>query len=118
MYIRLKNVPDLESMEHVFTQAHAKILYDNIKEDLAVLDTAYRIDRSSFSYGGYVILVTAPEFVEVSITSLCDTYHLQKDLYEYDDYVWENVKKKLTWRKRLYVFSSEENLLIYYPVVV
>lgn len=115
MYIRLKNLPDLESLKGSFEEQNQIVLYDNIKEDLSILDQAYRIDRSSFSYGGYIILCLNPDGVADDIESLCNTYNLDKELCEFVDDVWFDSNCNIQWRKQLYLLGSDDSLMIYYP---
>lgn len=115
MYIRLKNIPDLKCLKKTFVDQNQITLYNKIHDDLSILDDSYGADRSCFSYGGYIILCLNPDNITEDFQSLCNTYHLNYEQYEFCDNVWHDIDTNILWKKNLYLFSSDDSLLIYYP---
>lgn len=117
MYLRLKNKPDLEGFSVLFEEHGKKPLYDKMMEDIEVLDAAYGVGRQSYSMGGYLLFFPTEEDYKSSLGTLAEVYHFDPWIYEFDDSIWEEQNTDYLWKKRLYLLSSDDALVMIYPEV-
>lgn len=115
MYLRLKNKLDLEGFAGLFREHGKMPLYEMMMEDIKVLDTAYEEGRPAYSMGGYLLYFPTAEDFETSLTALVDVYRFDPWIDEYDDLLWEEPDTGYVWKKRLYMLSSDDSLLMFYP---
>ena len=115
MYLRLKNKPDLEGFSVLFEQHGKKPLYELMMEDIEVLDTAYGVGRQSYSMGGYLLYFPTENDYQTSLNTLAEVYHFDPWIYEFDDLLWEEPNTDYVWKRRLYMLSSDDALLMIYP---
>ena len=116
MYLRFKNKLDLDGFNMLFEEHGKKPLYELMMEDIEVLDTAYGVGRPAYSMGGYLLYFPTAEDFETSLTALVDEYRFDPWIDEYDDFLWEDLNMGCAWRKRLYILSSDDVLLMVYPM--
>jgi len=115
MYLRLKNKLDLEGFSVVFEERGKKLVYDKMMEDIEILDTAYGVGRQSYSMGGYLLYFPTENDYVSSITALAEVYRFDPWIYESDDEVWADLNNDLVWKRKLYLLSSDDALVLYYP---
>ena len=115
MYLRFKCKPDLEGFSKIFEEHEKKFLYEKMMEDVEVLDAAYGVGRQSYSMGGYLLYFPTSEDYQTSIDMLAELYHFDPKTYEFDDLLWEEQSMGCAWKRRLYMLSSDDALLMIYP---
>ena len=118
MYLRLKNKPDLEGFRVLFEEHGKKFLYEKMMEDIEVLDTTYGIGRGSYSMGGYLLYFPTENDYKASIDVLAEVYHFDPWIYEFDDLLWEEQDTGCVWKRRLYMLSSDDALVMIYPKMI
>lgn len=117
MYLRLKIKPDLEGFSVFFEEQGKKPLYEMMMEDMEILDNAYGVGRQSYSMGGYLLYFPTEEDYKVSLDSLVAVYGFEPMMYEYEDLLWEEQSTGYTWRRRLYMLSSDDALIFVFPAL-
>ncbi len=115
MYLRLKNKPDLEGFRGFFEEQGKKFLYDKMMEDIEMLDDAYGVGRQSYSMGGYLLYFPTEEDYKTSLSTLAKVYYFDPWIYEFDDSIWEEQNVGYVWKRRLYLLSSDDALVMIYP---
>jgi len=115
MYLRLKNKPDLEGFSELFEEHGKKPLYEKMMEDIEVLDAAYGVGRQAYSMGGYLLYFPTEKDYQESLSTLAEVYHFDPWIYEFDDLLWEEQSTGCEWKRRLYMLSSDDALLMIYP---
>lgn len=115
MYLRLKNKPDLEGFSVLFEEHGKKPLYEKMMEDIEALDAAYGVGRQSYSMGGYLLYFPTENDYKTSLNTLAEVYHFDPWIYEFDDLLWEEQSTGYVWKRRLYMLSSDDALLMIYP---
>ena len=65
--------------------------------------------------GGYLLYFPTEEDYQSSLNTLAEVYHFDPWIYEFDDSIWEEPKVKCVWKRRLYLLSSDDALVLIYP---
>ena len=52
---------------------------------------------------------------KTSLNTLAEVYHFDPWIYEFDDLLWEEQSTGYVWKRRLYMLSSDDALLMIYP---
>ena len=99
----------------LFEEHGKKPLYELMMEDVEVLDTAYGVGRQSYSMGGYLLYFPTENDYQTSLNTLAEVYHFDQWIYEFDDLLWEEPNTAYVWKRRLYMLSSDDALLMIYP---
>ena len=115
MYLRFKNKLDLEGFSRLFEEHGKKPLYELMKEDIEVLDAAYGEGRPSYFMGGYLFYFPTENDFETSLDALAEVYRFDPWIDEFDDFLWEEPNTGCVWKRRLYILSSDDALLMIYP---
>ena len=117
MYIRIMNQLDLECIEEMLKQSISeeksrKAVKARLEKIIKTLDEFYFTDRNSFSYGGFVFLITDRMEAELARKKIIQCYQLE-DKQEYCECIWNNEDN--IWMEELYIRSSEDSIVILYP---
>lgn len=115
MYLRLKNKTDLEGFSVLFEQHGKKPLYELMMEDIEVLDTAYGVGRLAYSMGGYLFYFPTENDFKTSLDALAEVYRFDPWIDEFDDFLWKEPNTGYVWKRRLYMLSSDDAMLMIYP---
>ena len=84
-------------------------------EDIDILDAAYGVERQAYSMGGYLLYFPTEEDYKTSLRTLAEVYRFDPCIYEFDDSIWEEPKSGIVWKRRLYLLSSDDALVMFYP---
>jgi len=115
MYLRLKNLTDLEACASLFEENGRMPVYDAIRKDLVILDDAYGISRRAFDMGGYVLYFPTTSDFRKDENKIYDAYHMDSNLYESEDVIWQDGMNDTTWKRKLFLLSSDDALVFIYP---
>ena len=118
MYLRLRNLVDIEACAALFEQSHRMPLYEAIKEDLTLLDDAYGAERRAFDMGGYVLYFPTMHDFSLSEKKLYQAYNLDSEMYESNDIIWKDEETGIAWRRKLFLRSSDDALVLIYPEAI
>ena len=92
--------------------------YDKMMEDIEILDTTYGVGRESYSMGGYLLYFPTENDYKASLDTLAQVYHFDPWIYEFDDSIWEEQDTGCVWKRRLYMLSSDDALVMIYPEMI
>ena len=118
MYLRFKNKPDLEGFSVLFEEQGKKNLYEHMMEDIEILDTTYGVGRESYSMGGYLLYFPTENDYKTSLDTLAEVYHFDPWIHEFDDSIWKEQDTGCVWKRRLYMLSSDDALVMIYPEMI
>ena len=117
MYLRIMNQLDLECIREMLERSipdeeTRKNITSRLEQIIHTLDEFYFSDRNSFSYGGFVFLITEKHEAEKVREKIIQCYHL-KNKMEYDESICQNEGN--VWKEELFLRSSEDSIVIIYP---
>ena len=107
MYQRIMNDLDIKNMIKA-----PDVVCGRIGEITGILNKAYGNNRKPSDNGGYVLFFPTVKDVEASLESVMKYYKIDSDIAEYRE-VYETEEND--WIEELYLLSSEDALVLFYP---
>ena len=79
-----------------------------------VMDVNYCANRGSHSMGGYVLCFTDVLSYARWIGKIYELYHINPELAEYEDVIFESAKNNIVWKEELFMLSSDDSITVHY----
>lgn len=117
MYYRILNELDVNMLERC--EIVNQVIMARVREIIETLGQAYGYNRGSKDMGGYALVFTSYVEYTENIEDILSFYKLDNDLSEYQDVIVSIEKdiERTQWVEQLFMLSSDDALVIIYPMI-
>lgn len=116
MYQRIMNEIDADILAEELEEKGAdKAVISRLKELATILDRNYGQYRGNADMGGYILFFEDIGTYQKYFERIIGFYHVDRDLYEYEEDIADSSQTATVWHEKLYLLSSDDSLVFIYP---